>query len=265
MVDSIGSFGFHVNEYNDDIKKLLLDNGCQIYQCFIEDYNKFLNYQPELKPIIHSSFYINIASDLKYGYYLLKKEIKFCLKHKVSHYVLHIGKCTKKMKISESECIRNMLKILKHVCKKFKLYQNDKFNLCLEMLSGESNDLLYTLTDLNKTLFKDKHYYFKNLKICLDTCHIFASGVDISTTDKFDKYIKDINKTITINKIGIVHLNNSFYDLDSRKDKHADFDNGQIPTDTLVYIFQYLKKRNINIIIELKNIEHNLDILNNKQ
>lgn len=249
-------FGFHVNDNNAETKKLLLDHGCKIYQCFIEDYDKFLNFQPELKPIIHGSFYINIASDLKYGYYLLKKEIKFCLNHNISHYVLHLGKCTKKMKISNNECINNMLKILKHVCKKFKLYKNNNFNLCLEMLSGETNDLLYSINDLNNTLFKDKHYYFKNLKICLDTCHVFASGVDLSTIDKFNKYIKNVDK------IKIVHLNNSFYDFNSRKDKHADFDNGKIPEDIMVYMFQYFNNQEIDTIIELKNIEHNLDILN---
>lgn len=256
-------YGFHLNTYDKEIKKLLLDNNCQIYQCFIKEYKKLKDYQPELKPVIHGSFFINLSSDLVSNYYILQREIKFCLKNNIKYYVLHIGKCTRKMNISTWECINNMLKLLKRICKKFKLYDNKNFNLCLEMLSGEDNDLLYSVKDLRKTLFNNHHYYFKNLKICLDTCHIYASGVDISTIEGFNKYIKELNDLIGLKSIGLIHLNNSTYELNSRKDKHADIDKGFIKTDTMVYMFNYFKDNSINVILELKDIKHNIKFIKN--
>lgn len=256
-------YGFHLNNYDEETKKLLLDNNCQIYQCFIKEYKKLKEYQPELKPIIHGSFFINLSSDLVSNFYILDREIKFCLKNNIQYYVLHIGKCTRKMNIPTDKCINNMLKLLKRICKRYKLYNNNKFNLCLEMLSGEDNDLLYSIKDLNKTLFKNHHYYFKNLKICLDTCHVYASGVDISTIEGFKKYINEINESFGLNHIGVVHLNNSTFELNSRKDKHADFDKGFIKIDTMVYMFNYFKDNSINNIIELKDIMHNIKFIKN--
>lgn len=259
------SYGFHLNNYTEEIKKDLLKSKCNIFQCFIKEYEDLILYQPELKPIIHCSFYINLSSpNLKYTYYQLQKEIKFCLKHNIKYYVLHIGKCSKKLKLPKSDCINNMLKVLKKICLKMKLYNNNNFNLCLELLAGENNDTLYTIEDLNKTLFMNKHFYFKNLKICLDTCHLFASGVHLETIGQIDEYLHNINSTIGLNKIEVIHLNNSVYPFDSKKDQHADFDKGTIPLESIIYLFNYFKDHNKNIIIELKDYKHNISILKNE-
>ena len=80
-------YGFHLSEYNDDIKNTLIKSKCKIFQCFIDDYDYLIKYQPELKPIIHCSFYINLSSPkLYYTYRLLKKEINFCLQHDIKYY-----------------------------------------------------------------------------------------------------------------------------------------------------------------------------------
>ena len=259
------SYGFHLNNYSKEIKKDLVDSNCKLYQCFIEEYNDLILYQPELKPIIHCSFYINLSSpNLKYTYYQLQKEIRFCLKHNIKYYILHVGKCGKKLKLPKSDCINNMLKVLKKICLKMKLFDNNKFNLCLELLTGDNNDILYTIEDLNKTLFTDKHFYFKNLKICLDTCHLFASGVHLETTENINEYLYNVDKTIGLNKIEVIHLNNSFYPIDSKKDQHTDFDKGTIPLESMIYLFNLFTKHNKNIIIELKDYKHNLSILKNE-
>ena len=259
------SYGFHLNNYSEEIKKDMLKANCKLYQCFIKEYNDLILYQPELKPIIHCSFYINLSSpNLKYTYYQLQKEIRFCLKHNIKYYVLHVGKCGKKLKLPKSDCINNMLKVLKKICLKMKLFKKNNFNLCLELLAGDNNDILCTIDDLNKTLFADKHYYFKNLKICLDTCHLFASGVHLETIDKINEYLNNIDKTIGLNKIEVIHLNNSVFPFDSKKDQHADFDKGTIPLESMIYLFNLFTKHNKNIIIELKDYKHNLNILKNE-
>ena len=259
------SYGFHLNNYSKEIKKDLVDSNCKLYQCFIKEYNDLILYQPELKPIIHCSFYINLSSpNLKYTYYQLQKEIRFCLKHNIKYYVLHVGKCGKKLKLPKSDCINNMLKVLKKICLKMKLFKKNNFNLCLELLAGDNNDILYTIEDLNKTLFTDKHFYFKNLKICLDTCHLFASGVHLETIENINEYLNDFDKTIGLNKIEVIHLNNSVFPFDSKKDQHADFDKGTIPLESMIYLFNLFTKHNKNIIIELKNYKHNLSILKNE-
>ena len=260
------AYGFHLSKYDEKIKNDLIKSKCKIFQCFIDEYDELKQYQPELKPIIHCSFYINLSSpNLHFTYYKLKQEINFCLQHDIKYYVLHIGKCTKKSKLPISECINNMFRVLKKICIKKKLYKNKNFNICLEMLAGEDNDILYNLEDVNKTLFKDKHYYFKNLKVCLDTCHIFASGVYKMENEKDIKIFFDkIEKSIGLNKIGVIHLNNSLHPFNSKKDQHADLNKGYIPFESMIYLFQRFKTLNKEIILELKDYKYNLDLLKNE-
>jgi deoxyribonuclease IV len=259
-------YGFHLKEYDKNIKDLLISKGCTIYQCFKDEYKNCLLYQPELKPILHGSFYINLASLNKFSTYTLIDEINFCLNHDINYYVVHMGKCTKKLKIEKKECILNMLKTLKYVCKKLKLYENDKFNLCVELLSGENNDMLYDFRKLYKYFFNKEYVnhqkkYFKNLKICFDTCHVFASGYNINDIDFFNKLMKFIKKTLKLERIALVHFNNSVFKLNERKDQHADIDNGEISIESMLYIFQYFIKHKIPLLLELKNIKTNINYI----
>lgn len=259
-------YGFHLSEFNEETKNILIKSKCKIYQCFIDEYDDLIKYQPELKPVIHCSFHINLASPkLFYTYQLLKKEITFCLQHDIKYYVLHIGKCSKKYNLPISICINNMYRVLKKICIKKKLYKNKHFRICLEMLSGENSDILYNIEELNKTLFKDNHYYFKNLRVCLDTCHVFASGLyNLETKKDIENLFKKINDSIGLSKIGIIHLNNSVHPFNSKKDQHANFDEGCIPLDSMIYLFQRFKDLNKDVIIELKKYNHNLDLLKNE-
>lgn len=254
-------YGFHVNEYNKETKNLFLKYNCGLYQTFIDEYKKTLNFQPELKPVIHGSFYINIASDNQYNYYMLKREIKYCLKHNIKYYVLHVGKCGKKLKLSDSQCINNMFNLLKRICKHYKLYNNDNFYLCLEMLSGDKGDIIYTFKELNDLIYKNKHYYFKNLKICLDLCHVYVSGVDISTSEGFDNYIKEFDDLIGLDKIGLIHFNNSYNDFNSKIDRHADIKDGKISVETMIYMFKYFNDNKFDLIFEMKNFKEDLEAL----
>ena len=261
-------YGFHLNSYDKETKKALIKGKCSIYQCFVDEYKNCLQYQPELKPVIHGSFYINLASENIFTEYLLCKEIKFCLNHKIRYYVVHMGKCSKKLKLEHKDCIYNTIKLLVKTCKKLNLHKNDKFNLCIELLCGESNDLLWDFTKLYKYFFlheivKKQKKYFKNLKICFDTCHVFASGYDINDIATFEKLIHYISKTIKLNRIGLIHLNNSVFNLNERKDQHADINNGKMSTESMIYIFNYFKKLNIPLVLEMKNINTNLNYIIN--
>ena len=118
---------------------------------------------------------------------------------------------------------------------------------------------------MNKTLFKGSHYYFKNLKVCLDTCHIFASGVyNLENKKNINQMIKKIEESIGLSKLGIIHLNNSVHPFNSKKDQHANFDEGYIPLESMIYLFKRFKDLDKDVIIELKNYEHNIDLLKNE-
>ena len=129
------------------------------------------------------------------------------------------------------------------------------------MLSGDKGDIIYTLKELNDLIYKNKHYYFKNLKICLDLCHVYVSGVDISTSEGFDNYIKEFDDLIGLDKIGLVHFNNSYNDFNSKIDRHADIKDGKISVETMIYMFKYFNDNKFDLIFEMKNFKEDLEAL----
>ncbi|MCX6643445.1 MAG: deoxyribonuclease IV [Candidatus Bathyarchaeota archaeon] len=64
--------------------------------------------------------------------------------------------------------------------------------------------------------------------ICLDTCHAFAAGYDISSKSGFEYTLKTIESTIGFNRIKLVHLNDSVGNLNSHIDRHEHIGLGKI-------------------------------------
>lgn len=66
------------------------------------------------------------------------------------------------------------------------------------------------------------------LGICLDSCHLFASGYDIRTNEGMDAVIEEVSKKIGRKRIGSLHLNDSMTPLGSNRDRHANVAEGEL-------------------------------------
>lgn len=66
------------------------------------------------------------------------------------------------------------------------------------------------------------------LAICVDTCHIFAAGYDIRTAETYEVTFAQFDQTIGIEKIKVIHANDSKKGLGTRVDRHADIGGGEI-------------------------------------
>lgn len=64
--------------------------------------------------------------------------------------------------------------------------------------------------------------------VCLDTCHIFAAGYDIRTDAGYDAAFAEFDAIIGLNRLKLVHVNDSVKSLGSRVDRHAGIGLGQI-------------------------------------
>jgi deoxyribonuclease-4 len=68
----------------------------------------------------------------------------------------------------------------------------------------------------------------KRLGLCLDSCHLFASGYDIRTEDGLAGVIDECDALVGADRIGSLHLNDSQTPLGSNRDRHADVGEGEI-------------------------------------
>jgi deoxyribonuclease IV len=66
------------------------------------------------------------------------------------------------------------------------------------------------------------------LGICLDSCHLFASGYDIRESAGMDAVVKEVSEKIGRKRIGSLHLNDSMTALGSNRDRHANVGTGEL-------------------------------------
>ncbi len=203
------------------------------------------------KCIVHAPFIINLANNTneeKYKFYInfLKQELDRCIELDIRNIVLHPGSYTNLDRETGIKNIANGLNIA--------LKDIEGVNLLLEYMSGKGTEVGSSLDDLNSILsLLDKDIYEK-VFICLDTCHINDSGVDIG---KFDEFLDELDRLIGINKIKCIHINDSYNPIGSHKDRHANLGYGTIGFDKLINVIYNPRLDNIPKILETPWINRN--------
>lgn len=116
--------------------------------------------------------------------------------------------------------------------------------LLLETMAGKGSEVgsnMDEIKDIIDGVNSDK------VGVCLDTCHLNDSGVDINN---FDEYLNLFDKNIGIDKIFCVHLNDSKNILGSHKDRHENLGYGTIGFDALINVIYNERLENIPKILE---------------
>jgi deoxyribonuclease-4 len=71
----------------------------------------------------------------------------------------------------------------------------------------------------------------ERLGVCLDSCHLYASGYDISTAGKLSGVLDEFDRTVGLERLGSLHVNDSLTPLGSNRDRHTDLGAGEIGRD----------------------------------
>jgi deoxyribonuclease-4 len=68
----------------------------------------------------------------------------------------------------------------------------------------------------------------KRLGVCLDSCHLLASGYDIRTAAGLEETIDEFDRIVGLRRLGSLHLNDSQTPLGSNRDRHANVGTGEL-------------------------------------
>jgi deoxyribonuclease-4 len=98
--------------------------------------------------------------------------------------------------------------------------------LHLENTAGAGGTLGRSIAELGALL--DASGGDERLGLCLDSCHLFASGYDIRTPAGTDAMVADVASEIGLQRLGSLHLNDSQMGLGSNRDRHANVGKGQL-------------------------------------
>ncbi len=169
----------------------------------------------------------------------IKDELYSCKMINASGYILHLPK-------DEPEVIKKGLKLVTKL-------NTDKQLILLEPIGVKSHETkTYETSDkINNLISVIGYDYMKkhNIGLCLDTCHLFVSGTDVTYYKQVDILLQELHHK---DLIKLFHLNGSVKSLNSGKDIHA------IPFDTDDQIWAHVKhtnsglKRFIDFIVDNK-------------
>ncbi|HEX9912896.1 MAG TPA: deoxyribonuclease IV [candidate division Zixibacteria bacterium] len=190
-----------------------------------EDIEKFKQAQKEtgIIPVVgHDSYLINIASGdkelLQKSREALLLELTRSEKLGLSCLVMHPGSNP-----DEKEGIKRIADSLSWVHSKSKNY---KTKICLETTAGQGSSIGYKFEQIAQII--DLTQEDERLGVCYDTAHTFEAGYDIRDKKVYEKTFKLFNKIIGLNRLKVIHMNDSKKDLGSRVDRHEHIGKGFI-------------------------------------
>jgi deoxyribonuclease-4 len=91
----------------------------------------------------------------------------------------------------------------------------------------------------------------ERLGLCIDTQHLWASGVDYSSVASTNKLVKEIEGRIGIERLRCLHLNDSKIELGGNRDRHANIDEGTIGTAGLAPLVGHPRIRELPLLLEV--------------
>ncbi len=172
----------------------------------------------------HTSYLINLASYDPKKYFMscnaLKCELIRSSMLNIPFVVLHPGAHMGKGKD------KGISRIASSINKIFAQNTGLGTRLLLETTAGQGSGLGHAFEQLSSIMDRVKDV--DRLGICLDTSHIFAAGYDIRNPGSYRRTLDTFDSVIGIEKLYIIHLNDSKKELGSRVDRHEHIGEGHI-------------------------------------
>ncbi|WP_342541166.1 deoxyribonuclease IV [Heyndrickxia sp. FSL K6-6286] len=193
--------------------------------------------------IVHAPYIINIGNTVnpatfELGVNFLGTEIErteaIGAKQIVLHPGAHVGERADKG-------IEQIIKGLNEV-----LTTDQSVQIALETMAGKGSECGRSFEELAKII--DGVHHNDKLSICFDTCHTHDAGYDI--INNFDGVLDEFDRLIGLERIKVLHINDSKNVTGSRKDRHENIGFGHIGFDALNYIVHHPQLADIPKILE---------------
>ena len=90
----------------------------------------------------------------------------------------------------------------------------------------------------------------KRLGVCLDSCHLLASGYDIRTAEGLSDVLDDFDRVVGLDRLGSLHVNDSVTPLGSNRDRHANLGEGEIGPDGIAAFLSEPRFEGMPVVFE---------------
>ena len=192
--------------------------------------------------VVHAPYIINLANTIKPETFelavsFLKQEIQRCEAIGITRLVLHPGA---HVKAGDEAGLQQIVKGLNEV-----LTPHQSVDIALETMAGKGSELG---RDFDQIQYIIDHVELNHLLgVCLDTCHLHDAGYDLT---KFDEILDEFDEKIGLDRLLVVHVNDSKNVRGAHKDRHENIGYGHIGFTTLNRIVHHPKLKDVPKILE---------------
>ncbi|MGM9950828.1 MAG: deoxyribonuclease IV [Lysinibacillus sp.] len=193
--------------------------------------------------VVHAPYIINLGNTTKpetfeLGVNFLQEEIKRTAALEATQIVLHPGA---HVGAGVDVGIARIVEGLNEV-----LTDEQPVQIALETMAGKGSEIGRTFDELARII--DGVTHNERLSICMDTCHVHDGGYNI--IEDFDGVLNEFDKIIGLDRLKVLHINDSKNVRGAAKDRHENIGFGEIGFDALKYIVHHPQLTTIPKILE---------------
>ena len=193
--------------------------------------------------VVHAPYIINIANTVKphvfeLGVEFLQSEIERTQALGAQDIVLHPGSHVGE---GTDAGIKKIIEGLNEV-----LTNDNNVRIALETMAGKGSEVGRNFEELARIIDGVNHN--DRLSVCFDTCHTHDAGYNVK--EDFDGVLNEFDKIIGVDRIKVVHVNDSKNDIGAHKDRHENIGFGYIGFDALNYVVHHDTFKDIPKILE---------------
>ena len=193
--------------------------------------------------VVHAPYIINLANTTKEGYIdfaidFLKEELRRAEAVGATQVVLHPGSHVGAgVDVGLNQIIYGLNQVIT---------KDQTVQIALETMAGKGTELARTFEELARII--DGVTYNEHLSVTFDTCHVHDAGYDIK--NDLSGVLTQFDKTVGLDRIKVLHINDSKNPVGAHKDRHENLGFGEIGFDALMNVIQVPEFKNLPKILE---------------
>ena len=209
----------------------------------VEAGKKFMAENGIKEVVVHAPYIINLANTTKEGYIdfaidFLKEELRRAEAVGATQVVLHPGShIGAGVDVGLNQIIYGLNQVIT---------KDQTVQIALETMAGKGTELARTFEELARII--DGVTYNEHLSVTFDTCHVHDAGYDIK--NDLSGVLTQFDKTVGLDRIKVLHINDSKNPVGAHKDRHENFGFGEIGFDALMNVIQVPEFKNLPKILE---------------
>lgn len=118
----------------------------------------------------------------------------------------------------------------------------------IENTAGQGSNLGYAFAQIAHII--DKVEDKSRVGVCIDSCHAFAAGYDLSTPEGYESTWKEFDEVIGLQYLSAMHINDTKKGLASKVDRHAPLGQGMLGSEFFKLLMNDSRMDNIPLILE---------------